>query len=98
MARAFSDAFYHSKLWKQQRLYALHRDSYSCVDCGGRAEEVHHITELTSQNISDYNIALSLDNLVSLCHKCHKARHGDSAELPEGYRFDADGQAVPIGS
>lgn len=98
MARPFARTFYDSKLWKQQRRHALDRDRYSCVDCGGRAEEVHHIIPLTAQNINDYEIALSLDNLVSLCHKCHKARHGDSSELPEGYKFDADGQAVPVGS
>ena len=95
MAQPFSDAFYHSRIWKKQRLHALHRDGYSCVDCGGHADEVHHIVELTALNIYDYEIALSLDNLVSLCRKCHKARHGDSSELPEGYRFDADGQVVP---
>lgn len=95
MAQAFSDTFYHSAIWKKQRLHALSRDQYNCQDCPAHAEEVHHIIPLTEQNINDYNIALSLDNLISLCHKCHKARHGDSSELPDGYRFDADGQVVP---
>lgn len=42
MAQPWARAFYLSKLWRQQRQHALNRDRYSCVDCGGRAEEVHH--------------------------------------------------------
>lgn len=97
MAQAFSKRFYDSKLWKQQRLYALHRDCYQCADCGGQAEEVHHIVELTAANINDYSIALDLNNLVSLCHDCHTKRHADSAAVPDGYRFDESGQLVPGG-
>lgn len=95
MAQAFSKQFYDSKLWKQQRLHALHRDNYQCQDCPAQAQEVHHIVELTAANINDYNIALGLDNLVSLCHNCHTKRHADSAAVPDGYRFDEQGQLVP---
>ncbi len=62
----------------------MQRDARLCVDClaEGRytpAEEVHHIKELTPENISDPRISLSLDNLVSLCRECHKKRHGAHA-------------------
>lgn len=95
MARPFARTFYDSKLWKQQRRHALDRDRYSCRDCGARAEEVHHIVELSPSNIADYNITLSLSNLVSLCHECHNKRHGDSASVPDGFVFDEGGQVVP---
>lgn len=59
----------------------MKRDSYLCVDCDAKgklnfAEEVHHIIELTPENINDPEIALNPDNLVSLCRECHRARHG----------------------
>lgn len=77
----WAEAFYNSGAWKQVRELAKKRDHYLCVDCAkhGRitpVEEVHHIIPLTPDNIDDTNITLSLDNLVSLCRECHKARHG----------------------
>ena len=95
MAQPWARAFYLSKLWRQQRQHALNRDRYSCVDCGGRAEEVHHIVELTPENITDYNVALNLDNLVSLCFDCHQKRHRGAGDVVEGFVFDEDGQVVP---
>lgn len=72
--------FYKSQAWKTIRQTAISRDKYLCVDClaKGRytpAEEVHHITELTPGNIGDPAVSLNLDNLVSLCRECHRARH-----------------------
>lgn len=63
----------------------MKRDKYLCQDClkAGKvktAEEVHHITELTPDNINDPAITLSLNNLISLCKKCHGARHGSQYE------------------
>ena len=51
-----------------------------CQDClaEGRytpAEEVHHIIELTPENIHSPSVSLNPDNLVSLCRECHRARH-----------------------
>ena len=95
MAQPWARAFYLSKPWRQQRQHALNRDRYSCVDCGGRAEEVHHIVELTPENITDYNVALNLDNLVSLCFDCHQKRHRGAGDVVDGFVFDEDGQVVP---
>ena len=39
------------------------------------AKEVHHIEELTPENIYRPEISLNFDNLVALCKECHKARH-----------------------
>lgn len=79
--KEWAKSFYKSQRWQQVRQAAISRDAYLCVDCLTRgvitpAEEVHHITELTPDNITDPNITLNLDNLVSLCRECHKARHG----------------------
>lgn len=74
-------SFYSSSAWRSIREAAKKRDHYLCVDClrAGKitpAEEVHHIIPLTPENINDTNITLNLDNLVSVCRECHKARHG----------------------
>lgn len=79
--KEWAKSFYKSQRWQKVRQAAISRDAYLCVDCMKRgiitpAEEVHHITELTPDNITDPNITLNLDNLVSLCRECHKARHG----------------------
>lgn len=54
------------------------------------AEEVHHIKELTPENIDDASVSLNLDNLVSLCRECHKARHGERE--PRRYKISATGK------
>lgn len=84
--------FYDSVAWKHKRLQILIRDHYECQDCRKRlnaavaageilngkdrmirrAEEVHHIQELKEHP----ELALSDDNLVSLCISCHNLRHG----------------------
>lgn len=76
----FAKRFYKSAAWRGVREYCMHRDSFLCQDClkEGRytsAEEVHHIIELTPENIDDQSISLNPDNLVSLCRECHRARH-----------------------
>lgn len=63
----------------------MSRDRYLCVDCLKHgvikpAEEVHHITEITPDNIDDPDVTLNMDNLVSLCRECHRARHGETVK------------------
>lgn len=94
MARNFARRFYRSKLWRQAREMALRRDLFTCRDCGGRANEVHHVRELNPENINDPAIALGLDNLMSLCTACHSARTAGACDVPDGFAFDAEGQVV----
>jgi len=94
MAKEFSTAFYHSKAWHAVRLLALHRDMYTCRDCGGRATEVHHRVELTPDNINDANVALNVDNLECLCWLCHDKRTKHAGDVADGYVFDESGQVV----
>lgn len=55
---------------------AYKRDGYSCVHCGGKTGlEAHH-------KIPDLE---RLDNLITLCHSCHKKEHGMSGCFVGGY-------------
>jgi len=71
--------------WKKQRLLAWEHDSYTCQDCGAkpakRKVDVHHI--------SPYRVSQShaLDNLISLCQKCHKKHDATQNALWNGKKF-----------
>lgn len=78
--KEFARTFYSSGAWKNIREAVKKRDGKLCVDCLKKgiytpAEEVHHIIELTPENINDPEISLNMDNLVSLCRECHQKRH-----------------------
>lgn len=77
MAKAFAKAFYNSKEWEKVRQAALIRDHGLCQypGCYHPAEEVHHIKELTPNNIDDPRITMSLDNLMCVCRDCHFKIH-----------------------
>lgn len=94
MAKDFSLAFYTSAAWRRCRRQVLRRDLFTCVYCDDRASEVHHIVELTPQNILDENIALNPDNLLSLCHLCHQKVTAGTGDIQEGYLFDDDGNVI----
>ena len=59
------------------RAHALDRDNYTCQHCGAKNTrlEVHHI-KYRSQGGSD-----DLDNLITLCEKCHHDLHKGKIEL-----------------
>lgn len=64
--------FYNSKAWNKTRTLALIRDYYLCQMCLRNKlivvyDVVHHI-----KSLKDYpELALTLENLISLCHACH---------------------------
>ena len=93
MAKEWAKAFYKSNGWQQARAMALRRDMYTCKKCGARAQEVHHIIELTQNNIADPNISLNLDNLMSLCHDCHTVitKKNNKHDCDPEYFFDDNG-------
>lgn len=69
-------AFYHTTEWKKKRRQVLRRDHNSCQRCreNGRyrkATTVHHIIHLKKVP----ELALTDDNLISLCKDCHEAMH-----------------------
>lgn len=49
--------------FKKQRLIKLESTNYKCEDCKNKATVVHHLDETKTNH--------SLDNLKSLCQKCH---------------------------
>lgn len=52
------------------------RDKYKCVECDRtKGIEAHHIIPELEK----------LDNLITLCHKCHKKRHGYSGCFKKGF-------------
>ena len=101
MAKEFSKTFYKSKTWQRVRKYVWQRDNGLCQDCLKKGlitpgKEVHHIVELTEDNISDASIALDANNLITLCKSCHEARH-NASNKNKRYSVNADGsvQAIP---
>lgn len=82
-----AEPFYHTTAWKKVRALALMRDHGMCVDCmkefgagygkkPSRATTVHHIIPYKERP----DLALCLDNLVSLCDACHNKRHPEKAQ------------------
>ena len=98
MAKGYAKAFYNSKAWKQTRETVLKRDRYMCQHCGRAAEEVHHKTEITEQNINDTRITLNMSNLISLCSECHKRitkeAHRQQEKVLSEIMFDENGYPI----
>ena len=98
MAREFSRNFYKSKAWKKTREYIFTRDHGLCKKCGAPGEEVHHIKWLTPKNIDDVKITLGEDNLMLLCRNCHVGIHRKVEATKSKYKFNDNGELVPIDS
>lgn len=68
---------YYGQNWREQRRKARQRDGFACQHCGileselGRQLDVHHIIPFRKYGVENYLQANQLDNLVSLCYKCH---------------------------
>jgi len=98
MAKEWAKKFYHSRKWLKVRLLCLIRDHYICQECGEAAYIVHHVIELSHQNINDTSISLNLDNLESVCKTCHDELHNmcQVKSTIDGVRFDEDGDLIKI--
>lgn len=93
MSKEFARQFYNSYAWQQCRNSYLKSVHYLCEDCltQGRytpAEIVHHIKELTPDNITDPNVSTSFTNLKAVCRECHAQEHGIQIKR---YRIMPDG-------
>jgi len=56
----------------RNRLLALERDGYKCVECGSTNRlHIHHGEEWRP----DQEAPHALDNLVTLCASCHRKKH-----------------------
>ena len=90
----FSDAFYQSGAWKKCRAGYLASVGGLCERCAKKglivpAEQVHHKTKLTPENLNDPSITLNWDNLEALCMDCHQAEH-----KPIRWRCDEQGKIL----
>ena len=104
MAKDFAKKFYKSKAWRDCRAAYISKVHGLCERCTKAGEIVsgyilHHITELTPDNISNADIALGHDNLEFVCLTCHNLEHEVGHRLTatrDGLRFDSDGQLVEV--
>jgi 5-methylcytosine-specific restriction endonuclease McrA len=77
---------YYGPNWRERRREVLERDNYTCQDCGmsdskcqeqyGKALSVHHRVPLRKfvpeDGKPDFEAANSMDNLITLCLRCHR--------------------------
>jgi hypothetical protein len=79
-------SFYNSVEWQRLRLRVIaergmnNNGKILCEYCGREIKdtnevEVDHIKELTLDNVNNYNVSLSPDNLKVSCHSCHNKKH-----------------------
>lgn len=102
MAKAFAQAFYNSKAWKQCRAEYKKQRHYLCERCLSKGlmkpgEIVHHKVRITPTTINDPSIALNFDNLELLCRECHEAEHKNEKHKPkthDRYYIDDDGKII----
>lgn len=75
--------FYSSGKWKKLRLKALKRDCYECQMCKEKGKVttdnllVHHMKEVRDRP----DLALVLENLMTVCFGCHEVIHDRFAEF-----------------
>ena len=96
MAREFAKSFYSSKAWQDCRDgYKAYRN-HLCENCLARGlyvpgEIVHHIVELTPDNITDPSVSLNWDNLRLVCRDCHAEEHRRDCRR---YFFGKNGEVI----
>lgn len=79
-------AFYHTGAWKKKRKEILKRDHNSCKICRQngkytKAVTVHHIKHL--RDVPE--LALTDNNLISLCRECHEKQHPERHKKRLGF-------------
>lgn len=63
--------FLSSPYWKEVRRLAIKRDGKKCRICSSRFRlEVHH--DSYEHHFQEH---LYMDDLITLCHECHKSHH-----------------------
>ena len=95
--REFARAFYSSQSWRDCRESYARSKRYLCEDCLAKGlytpgEIVHHIINLTPENINDPNITLNFDNLRLVCRKCHADEH---RKQKRRFILLSDGTVIP---
>lgn len=83
MAKPFARKFYSSKVWQNCRNEYAKRRGFLCENCLRHGIYrpgviVHHIIEITPDNIERPEIVLNFNNLELLCRECHAEVHEQS--------------------
>jgi len=65
----YRNGYLKSDAWQRKRYVVMKRDNWTCVYCGNKATEVHHLRY--ARNIGKEPI----DWLVSVCRNCHDKEH-----------------------
>jgi 5-methylcytosine-specific restriction endonuclease McrA len=64
--------YLRSAYWQEVKRLVLMRDRFTCHDCKTKkVVQVHHLTYLHRGHEKEH-----LDDLITLCERCHKIRHG----------------------
>ena len=95
MSREFAKRFYSSKNWQDTRNAYARSRHFLCENCLKKGlytpgEIVHHIIELTPENIHDPNITNNFDNLRLVCRDCHAEEHKHKRR----YLIDGEGRVI----
>ena len=77
---AIIQSFLGSEAWQKFRMLIINQRGLRCEQCGemvARASDLtlHHIIELTPENVSDAMIALNPDNIMIVHFNCHNHIH-----------------------
>lgn len=77
----YLSTWYNTKEWKKLRNYKR-KNNPLCEDCLSKGyitptEEIHHVRPFNRGHniLTQWKLFTDLNNLVSLCIKCHKERH-----------------------
>lgn len=66
---------YYGPDWPTQKQLARERDNHTCQNCGKQQQrpalDVHHMVRRGAFG-SDYETANALENLITLCRRCHR--------------------------
>ena len=102
MAKEYAKQFYNSKRWRRCRQAYIDKrimiDGGLCEVCHEQLGEiVHHIIQITPQNIHNADITLNHDNLRYDCKACHDREevHAFIKSKKLNCIFDDDGQPIP---
>ena len=95
--REFAERFYKSKAWQHNRDRYAESVRGLCEDCLAKGvltpgQIVHHLVELTPENINDPTVTLAWENLRLVCRDHHKQYHRPNRQ--RRYCTDQSGRIV----
>lgn len=95
--KEYAERFYKSKDWQRCRAAYIQEKRGLCERClaegiANAGVIVHHIINITPDNINDPEVVLNFDNLELLCRRHHAEAHGPVRR----YTVDGLGRITPL--